>query len=132
MNILNLLAWSDPAQRRTGPSDPAHWSDPAHGDNRSKNYFNGQQVYRIPDEQDRFDLRIIPPFGQDRIVVYASEAPLGNVEMDPIGSGLREYRGSRESLDMLSRGIKVVESKENSAAGAEFYEAEWTIHTKSR
>lgn len=98
-------------------------------DFRAINFFRGGKVYRIPDKGDRFDLKVTPPFGEDRIVVYASEAPLGEVAMDSVGQGLRQYRGVRKGLALKSRGVKIVGTGKDSNNGAEFYEATWTLST---
>jgi hypothetical protein len=103
---------------------------------RSINRFQGGQVYKIPDAGDRFTLKVSPPYGEDQIVVYASEAPLGRVDMENAGQGLGMYRGSRESLGIRTRGISVAgfpsgsDSGDGAPAGAEFYEASWTLQTQ--
>jgi len=53
-----------------------------------------------------FDLKVAPPYGEDRIVVYASEAPLGEVATDSIGAGVSgQYRGLQKNLAVKTRGI---------------------------
>jgi len=102
---------------------------------RSINRFEAGKVYKIPDEGDRFSLEVSPPYGVDQIVVYASEAPLGEVDMESVGQGLGKYRGSRESFSIRTRGITVSATGPSSApgpapAGAEFYEAVWNLETR--
>lgn len=99
-------------------------------DYRPMNFFQGGRVYRIPDMADKFDLKVSPPFGDENIVVYASEFPLGDVSMDSIGQGLRQYQGQRGGLAFKTRGIKIVRSSKGTGAGAEFYEATWTFTTR--
>ncbi|MBW2018832.1 MAG: DUF4384 domain-containing protein [Deltaproteobacteria bacterium] len=98
-------------------------------DYRRINFFEAGKVYKIPDEGDHFDLKVTAPYGEDKIVVYASEVPLGQVTMEGVGQGLSRYRGSRESLAVMTRGIKVVPGAPGSQSGAEFYEATWTLTT---
>jgi len=98
-------------------------------DYRRINFFKSGKVYKIPDEEDHFDLKVSPPYGEDQIVVYASEVPLGEVEMEKIGQGLGQFRGSRTKLSAQTRGISVVGSKQGALSGAEFYEATWTLTT---
>ena len=43
---------------------------------RQDNYFNGGVVYEIPSGNDRFELEVSPPFGEENIVVYA---PAGHI-----------------------------------------------------
>ncbi len=71
----------------------------------------------------------MPPYGEDLIVVYASEAPLGEVAMKSIGRGLRQYRGLQKDLAFQTRGIKVVKSDTGSDTGADFYESTWKLRT---
>ena len=99
-------------------------------DFRKTNSFVGGKVYSIPDKGDRFDLKVAPPYGKDRIVVYASEAPLGEIATDSIGQGLRQYRGLQKNLAVKTRGIKVTGSGMDMNSGAEFYEATWMLTTK--
>jgi len=100
-------------------------------DYRRQDRFEAGRIYEIPGTKDRFDLEVTPPFGEDRIVVYASDVPLGNVAMNSAGAGLGAFRGTRESLGIRTRGISVKASggKGASAAGAEFYESSWKLRT---
>ena len=98
-------------------------------DYRKINFFEAGRTYKIPDKGDCFDLRVTPPHGEDRIVVYASEVPVGEVAMESAGQGLRQYKGTQESLGGLTRSIKVVPADAGSYTGAEFYEAIWMLTT---
>ena len=98
-------------------------------DYRKINFFEANKVYKIPDQGDHFDLKVTAPYGEDQIVVYASEVPLGQVDMERVGQGLSRYRGSRESLAATTRGINVVPVHSGSHSGAEFYEATWRLTT---
>ncbi len=98
-------------------------------DYRKLSFFEGGRVYRIPDKEDRFDLKVSPPYGEDHIVVYASEVPLGEVATEPIGQGLRLYRGGEKEFALKSRGIQVVGADAGGSGGREFYEASWTVTT---
>lgn len=99
-------------------------------DYRRINLFRGGKVYTIPDKEDRFELKVAPPYGEDRLVVYASEVPLGEVATNSIGQGLRQYRGLQKNLAAATRGINIVGSGTDPDSGAEFYEATWTVTTK--
>jgi hypothetical protein len=106
-------------------------------DYRKINFFEAGKVYKIPGEGDHFDLRVRPPYGEDQIVVYASEVPLGKVAMESVGQGLRQYKGSQNQLGAssrsidLTRSIEIVPGSPKSHSGAEFYEAIWAIVTTS-
>lgn len=98
---------------------------------RQQDRFEAGQIYEIPGEGDRFDLNVTPPFGEDRIVVYASEVPLGDVAMRSAGAGLGAFGGTRESLGIRTRGISVTAAEGNrpSHAGVAFYESTWKLRT---
>ena len=94
---------------------------------RQDAYFNGGTVYDIPSGNDRFDLEVSPPFGEENIVVYGSTTELGSIETKAEGS---VYRVTTESQDMglKVRGIAVT-GKQGKAATAEFYEETQSIKT---
>lgn len=98
---------------------------------RSDSFFKGGQVYRVPDSDDQFALKVSPPYGNDRIAVYASDNPLGEVNLEGTDGGLGLYRGTAKNLALQTRGIAVVSSKaEEEVRGAEFYERTWTFTTQ--
>jgi len=78
-------------------------------EHRAQNFFKGGVTYRIPDAQqgDQFALTVSPPFGVEQIVVYASTAPQGEVELQAATRGLYAYRGSLASLGQRTRGLKI-------------------------
>lgn len=96
---------------------------------RRINYFEAGKVYQIPDQGDRFALTVSPPYGEDQIVVYASEAPLGQVDLQQLEQGLARYQGTRSALSARTRGIAVTPATPGNEAGVEFYEASWKIRT---
>lgn len=75
---------------------------------RSENYFNGGVIYEIPSGNDRFDLEVSPPFGEEDILVYASTSPLGDINLAAQGD---VYRVVSKSADVprLTRGLKIQE-----------------------
>lgn len=98
---------------------------------RSDSFFKGGQVYRVPDSDDQFALKVSPPYGNDRIAVYASDNPLGEVNLEGTEGGLGLFRGTAKKLALQTRGIAVVSSKaEEEVQGAEFYERTWTFTTQ--
>ena len=98
-------------------------------DFRRNNFFKAGKVYKIPDTGDRFAMRASPPYGQDRIVVYASEAPLGSVEMQAVGQGLNQFSGSVTALSAKTRGIQIEYVEAGNPQAASFYEGIWSFHT---
>ncbi len=106
---------------------------------RASDYFRAGRVYLIPGAEDRFDLEVTEPFGKDKIVVFAAEAPLGEIPLSSMGdSGLQVYEGGESGLALGVRGIRPVRREESSQSGvggplesgAEFYEAAWEVTTR--
>ena len=95
---------------------------------RTSNFFKAGEIYKIPDKKDRFDLKVTSPYGEDKIVVYASDAPLGKVSLEQTGQGIGRYRGSQKSLAHLTRGISIVSADQGNRP-AQFYEATWSVTT---
>ena len=93
-------------------------------------FFKAGSTYKIPEENDTFKLLAKPPYGADKIVVYASEVPLGLVPMKKVGNGLHRYEGTAESLAMKTRGIKIVSDENEENSIADFYEATCIIITE--
>jgi hypothetical protein len=98
-------------------------------DYRSSSRFTGGTLYRVPGEGDRFAIKVMDNYGEEQIVVYASETPLGRVETKPAGAGLRGFGGTREQLSRDTRAIKVVPVANRPDSGAGFYEAVWKFST---
>jgi len=98
-------------------------------DYRDINLFQGAKVYKIPDAGDHFKIRVSPPYGEDQVVVYASDVPLGEVETESVGQGLRRFSGTRDLLGDKIRSVAVVHRPVDSPTGAEFYEATWELKT---
>ncbi len=87
-------------------------------------------VNKIPDNNDKFNLTATPPYGEDKIVVYASELPLGSVAMENIGNGLGRYKGTQRSLAMKTRGIAITPVGKDVPSIAQFYEGTCAITIK--
>jgi hypothetical protein len=75
--------------------------------------------------------QVIPPYGQERIVVYASETPMGDIPLAPLAAGLREYRGSNDDLAFRVRSIQPVARPGGgmTSGSTGFYEASWLVET---
>jgi hypothetical protein len=96
---------------------------------RQENYFNGGVVYEIPSGNDRFDLEVSPPFGQEDILIYAGTAPLGDLNLTTQGD---VYQVLSKSADVpkLTRGLKIQKKTEGSKEGpSEFSEEGLSIRT---
>jgi len=91
---------------------------------RQDHYFNGGVIYEIPSGADRFEMEVNPPFGQEMIIIYASTAPLGEINLDPAGGVYKIKTGSEEIGDR-SRAVSLKEKNpEQKTKTAEFSEAQ--------
>ncbi|MGE4443249.1 MAG: DUF4384 domain-containing protein [Desulfomicrobium sp.] len=97
---------------------------------QSEHFFKGGVAYRIPGEDAGFNLQVTPPFGRDQIIVYASERPLGQASVQPVGNGFSQFRGTTQELGMKLRGLQINAAKQGE--GAEFYEASWDVETSNQ
>lgn len=95
---------------------------------RQVSYFKGGRVYSIPDTGDKFEMEIAPPFGNEKIIVYASQQPLGGVKLKGTESGMGVFKGQKQELDARVRGIKVG-SKTGSNTATTVVESSWSINT---
>ena len=82
---------------------------------RTAAYFNGGIVYEIPNNEDDFDLTVTPPLGSERISVYASTSPLGEIESSPQG-GVYQVKTAAADVGIRTKGINI--SKKASPSGA--------------
>ena len=73
---------------------------------RSDVYFQGGVIYEVPGGNDQFDLTISPPFGEEELTLYASTAPLGDLESANLGPVL-EIQTAPEEVARKTRGIKI-------------------------
>ncbi len=94
---------------------------------RKENYFHGGVIYEIPSGQDRFELEVTPPFGEEDIIVYASTGELGSVELEPAG-GVYKIRTKLEELKDKTRGVQIIQKGQSRTS--EFYETKLIIETK--
>ncbi len=98
-------------------------------DYRSNRHFEGGRLYKVPDKGDGFAFMVMDNYGEEAIVVYASEVPLGQVKTKPAGAGLHGYSGTRGQLARETRSIRVAPVGGSSDSGAGFYEATWKFTT---
>ena len=96
---------------------------------RQDNYFNGGVVYELPSAEDKFQMEVTPPFGQENIIVYASTAPLGEVNLEAAG-GVYKINTEPEKIGTRTRGVALKEKKpEQAAKPAEFSETQFIFKT---
>lgn len=96
---------------------------------RTGNYFNGGTVYEIPSGEDAFDLEVASPYGSERITVYASTQPLGDVALKADG-GVYRVTAKAGDVGSKARGIKIREKGGGTITPAEFSQTEIVIRTQ--
>jgi len=94
---------------------------------RVDNYFNGGVLYEIPTGNDKFDLEVSPPFGEENIMVYAGTAPLGDIDVQTRG-GVYIVKSAANDIGVKTRGIKLVES-DGKSKPSEFSETSAEVKT---
>ncbi len=77
------------------------------------NFFEGEKLYTIPQEKNNFEFKASPPFGKDKIIVYASKIPLTKLP----------------EIKELKRGIEIV-SIEKTPPDTEIYKVEYDFITE--
>jgi len=96
---------------------------------RADNYFNGGVVYELPSGNDRYELEISPPFGEENIVVYASTAPVGELDLAAAGS---VYQVKTKDAGEKTRAVNIKAKTDVKGAGAaEFYEGKAAVKTRN-
>jgi hypothetical protein len=99
---------------------------------RKENYFNGATVYELPSGSDRFDMEVGPPFGTERVTLYASTAPGGDPEL-VAADKVYLVKTAAADLPAATRGITLKSGKGKQKGLAEFAEASADVRTgKSR
>jgi hypothetical protein len=96
---------------------------------RTDNYFNGGVIYEIPSGNDRFELEVSPPFGEENIVVYSSLTQLGDINLEDVG-GVYQVKTKANEIGVRTRGIRLKEKAGGKeAASSEFFEGKAIIRT---
>jgi len=145
---LNVRLWTDKARYQNGEkikiyikgNKPfyarVHYRD-AKGETlqilpnpyRKENYFNGGVIYEIPSGDDRFELEVSPPFGEERIILYTSTAPLGDISLAKEG-GVYQVKTGEKDVGIKTRGVTLKETVDSGKSHAsEFFEERLTIKT---
>jgi hypothetical protein len=97
---------------------------------REDNYFQGGVVYEFPSGKDRFHLEVIPPFGEEGIVVYAGTNPLGEIDLKAAGT-VYEVKTRQQDIGIKTRAIKISPKEGSKGSGAsEFFEGKVPLKTK--
>lgn len=88
------------------------------------NYFAGDKLYELPGAADKYDLIVTPPLGGEKITVFASTSPVGELSTEPAGK-VYLVTGSQEQIANSTRSIRFAprNNEPTSKNSAEFFEA---------
>lgn len=96
---------------------------------RKDNYFNGGVIYEIPSGNDKFELEVSPPFGEESLMIYASISQLGDLSLKKEGS-VYQVKTKPKDIGIKTRSVKVKEVTEGKAQQASDYsEGEVVVKT---
>lgn len=98
---------------------------------RQEHYFNGGVIYAVPTGEDQFELEVSPPFGTEKITVYASTAPGGALDLKKAGP-VYEVATAPKEIGFKTRGITLKKKGTGASAKhipAEFSENSVVVHT---
>jgi len=101
---------------------------------RRDNYFRGGVIYELPEgDKDRYRLEVSPPFGGEQLILHASAAPLGELDLEASGD-VYGVKTRSADIGVKSRGVKIVSGpageKAAAASGAEFVENKAELTTR--
>ena len=97
---------------------------------RGSNYFNGGTIYELPSGEDKFELEVTPPFGEEDIIVYASTSPLGDIKLEADGE-IYQVMTNAEDIGDKTRGVKIKEKAGGKGISAsEFFEDKVVVKTE--
>lgn len=95
---------------------------------RKENYFQGGVIYEVPTGADQFVLTVQEPFGSEKVVLYGSTSPLGQLSTTNLGAVLKVEAPEKE-IAAKTRGIAF--STDKTAQVSEFAEAVAVVITSS-
>ncbi len=97
---------------------------------RKDSYFNGGMVYEIPSGNDRFDLEVRPPFGEENVTVYASTSQLGDLNLDAEG-GVYQVKTRGSDIGARTRSVNIKEKADGDEHfTSEFFESSTAVKTR--
>ena len=94
-------------------------------------YYQGGVTYEIPGNTDHFVLRITPPLGEEKLILYTSTQPMNNYDGREMGDFFIVSE-TYKSLDKTTRGLTVLDGTSSKGGGgkAEFAEASVDVKVK--
>ncbi|MCB1647711.1 MAG: DUF4384 domain-containing protein, partial [Pseudomonadales bacterium] len=72
---------------------------------RRDNYFAGGSILEVPSALDNFQLPIGAPFGEEKLVIYASTTPLGQIDATELNDSVYLVQNNAQEISRRTRGI---------------------------
>jgi len=86
-------------------------------------------ILEIPSGNDRFELEVSPPFGEENIIVYSSLTPLGDINLQETG-GVYQVKTTAKDVGVKTRGVKLKQREEGKEPTmSEFFEGKVVVRT---
>ena len=96
---------------------------------QKNNHFKANRVYQIPDQNDPFKLEVGEPFGEEKMIIYASIVPLDDRLLTSSTGTFYQYNGTQKTLERKVRAINVMPTNGNKIDGKNFFEGVLIIKT---
>lgn len=98
---------------------------------REDNYFNSGEAFEIPSIEDKYELRVTPPLGDENIIIYASTSQLGELEITPRGA-FYLIKTRPKDIGEKTRRVNLKENPQGpSKSTAEFFEGKADVKTST-
>ena len=101
---------------------------------RRKNYFAGAAVFEVPNAEDAFELTVGGPFGTEKLILYASTSPLGDIATTKVNDDVYLVTEKPEQIAAKTRGISISKpgsgSNKQKKTVAEFAETSVEVFTR--
>ncbi|HKI74591.1 MAG TPA: DUF4384 domain-containing protein [Pseudomonadales bacterium] len=99
---------------------------------RTANYFAGATIFEVPTGEDNFQLTIGPPYGKEKLTLYASTLPLGKLSTKAAaGNAVYMVNDQPREIAEKTRGISINTGPSKQKEVAEFAEASVDVTTKA-
>jgi hypothetical protein len=86
-------------------------------------------IYEIPSGNDKYELEVNPPFGEENIIVYASVSELGDLNLKEEGS-IYAVKTKSKDIGIKTRGVKIKAAPGGAGQAAEFSEVKAAVKTR--
>ena len=90
----------------------------------SNSYFQGNKDIELPAPGSGFSITVSPPFGKERVVVYSSTKPLGDIIATSGGGPMLQVNDDMSVIEVQTRGVRIDKNE-----SAEFFETSCKIKT---